>query len=148
LWTIAKDLSEQEGFRFGELWLPINAVLKLAEVEEEEIAEIKEYCERQFSQVRYELSEWDYKLVSIVKDWDGDVATAEDLLSQLCLKIDGDIKPGKQWLGKAIKRLGLAKEKIGGKHSKTTYRLDKEQAMKLLGQVGIIGESDIEKIPF
>ena len=35
-----------------------------------------------------------------------------------------------------MKRLGLIKEKIGGKREKTAYVLDKEHARKQVGEVG------------
>ncbi|MFC1966470.1 hypothetical protein ACFLWI_05950 [Chloroflexota bacterium] len=139
VFELVEDLSETEGNRFGELWLPIVVILKLVKADQEEVDEIKEYCERQFSQVRYELSEWDYELVSIVVEWSEDDITSEQLLDDLRLRISDVLeerKPGKQWLGKAVKRLGLVLEKKGGKHKKTVYALNKEQASKLLGGSG------------
>lgn len=146
---LADKASESEGHRFGELWLPIGVILTLVDADRAEVNEIKGFCERQFSQVKYELSDWDYKLVSCVAEWSHEEITSEDLLTVLRNEIDAleEHKPGKQWLGKAIKRLGLVKEKRGGKHDKTSYILNKEQALKLLGEVGIVGDNEEKDYP-
>ncbi|MFC2065983.1 hypothetical protein ACFLUO_02825 [Chloroflexota bacterium] len=141
--SLRDEMAESEGNRFGELWLPICAILKLVEADQQESDNIKQFCENKFSQVKYELNDWDYILVSGVKLWNSDEAPADELLSYVRTEIDGEIKPGKQWLGKGMKRLGLMKEKKGNKH-KTIYILDKEQADKLLGGNEISGGSGTE----
>lgn len=144
---LVEELGEEEGFRFGELWLPIHVMLKLVEAPEEELNSIKDYCERKFAQVKYELNGWDYELVYLVANNDMEEITAEDLLTNLCLNIgagEDQPKPGKQWLGKAMKRLGLIREKKGGKHDKTIYVLERDHAIKLLGDNGIVGDNDLK----
>ena len=139
-------MAESEGNRFGELWLPISVILNLVEADASEVSEIKQYCEMQHSINRFELNDWDYILVEIVANLEDEEISAEDLLSTLQAEIPSsydDKKPGKQWLGKAMKRLGLIKEKKGNKH-KTIYIVDKEQASKLLGGNEIIGGSGLE----
>jgi hypothetical protein len=135
--SLIDEMAESEGNRFGEL----------VEADETEVSEIKQYCERQFSQVRYELSGWDYVLVEIIANLEGEEIPAEELLVIFRDQITDtfeDKKPGKQWLGKAMKRLGLIREKVGNKHQRTIYIVDKEQAKKLRGGNEIIGGSDIE----
>lgn len=147
---LTDEMSDDEGYRFGELWLPMRVILNMVEADEEEIADIKSYCEKQFSQVRYELGDWDYELVSIVSEADNDELSAEDLLRELHLRIEEGIdghKPQKQWLGKAMKRFGLIERKTGGKHSRTVYILNREQARKLLGIVGEVGGSASDDYP-
>ena len=61
-----------------------------------------------------------------------------ELHSRIEEGVDGH-KPQKQWLGKAMKRFGLIERKTGGHHSRTVYSLNKEQATKLLGEVGEVG---------
>jgi hypothetical protein len=145
--SLIDEMAEAEGNRFGELWLPIGAILKLVEADETEIREIKDYCQRQHSLVRYELSEWDSILVDIIANLENEKIPAEELLSMFRERIPGtldDKKPGNPWLGKAVKRLGLIREKVGGKHKHTTYIVDKIQAKKLLGGNEIIGDNSIE----
>jgi hypothetical protein len=147
IYQMIHDINEPEGQRFGELWLPIEVILTLVCADEEEVDEIKKYCEQQFSQVKYELREWDYELVSIVSNSDTDEISAKELLEKLQSVIDGEARPGKQWLGRAVQRLGLIREKKGGKHHKTTYVLNKEQAVRLLGEVGEVGDSCFQTSP-
>ncbi|MFC1967853.1 hypothetical protein ACFLVX_00470 [Chloroflexota bacterium] len=90
---LIEEMSESEGYRFGELWLPIGVILALVRADQEEVAEIHSYCERQFAQVRYELSGWDYELVSSVLHWEDAEISSEDLLTDLQLRIDDDLIP-------------------------------------------------------
>ncbi len=143
---LTEELGEAEGFRFGELWLPIHVMLTLVDASEDELNIIKQYCQRKFAQVKYELSGWDYELVSLVSSHDSEEIYADELLNNLCQNIgalgEDEHHPGKQWLGKAMKRLGLVREKKGGKHEKTIYVLEREHANKLLGDNGKVGDID------
>ena len=142
--SLIDEMVESEGNRFGELWLPIGAILKLVEADEDEISEIKQYCERQHSLVKYELGDWDYILVEIVVNLENEEISAEKLLSMVRQEIPGtfdDKKPGNPWLGKAMKRLGLLKEKQGSKHQRIIYIVNIEQAKKLLGGNGAFGDN-------
>ena len=73
--------------------------------------------------------------MSLVADHEDGEVPAEQLLEKLLglLNIAGDVKPGKHWLGEAMKRLGLMREKRGGKHQKMLYILNRKQAIRLRG---------------
>jgi len=141
---LVEDFSDTEGHRFGELWLPMELVLTLCQQGLDEVEGIKSYCEQQFSQVKYELRDWDYAVVWIVANHPEESISSGDLLESLQQELSDvpeDKRPGKIWLGKTMKRLGLFRERKGGKREETYYLLDKEHANKLLGRVGKVGES-------
>ena len=104
-------------------------LLKLVDASEQEVSEIKQFCEGQFSQVRYELNDWDWGLVNTVTHLEVGEISNEELLSLVLERIPSsfdDKKPGKQWLGKVIKRLGVIMKKTGGNHPRTIYIVDRE----------------------
>lgn len=124
-----------EKSRFAELWQPIQVMLALTEVEAGEVEKVRAYCAEKFSQVRYELDDWDEAVVRAVLDSPDEIA-ASQLLEKVISNIspgEGDPKPGARWLGKALRRLGLCKRQsrqmVEGKRERL-YILDKDEAKR------------------
>jgi hypothetical protein len=142
---------DREESRFGELWLPIEVMFRLAKVEAEEVERVKAFCAEQFSQVKFELGDWDQALVEAVRD-SPDEVSASELLQSLIKAInpgEKDAQPGAKWLGKALQRSGLIKSKTRRQEKgreERFYTLNKEQAGRLLtttpGEKGGSKETD------
>ena len=129
------------GTRLGELWRPMEAVLKVLDVGDTIIKKTKSAFERGMSETRTELTEWEEALFEAVKSVVESQPQGQEVEidSQTLLKgveerIDGDNKPSKKWIGDQISKFSLGTRgprKNIEKSKVQIYRFKREEVKKL-----------------
>lgn len=111
--------NQETGNRVKELWKPLEAVLKALHLEEEEIAQIKEFFMESVSETRHELDDWESCLFNVlaallIKRQVGHpemvTLSCEEISTEMTLELglsDEDRHPSPRWVGERIKKFSL-----------------------------------------
>ncbi|MBW1992407.1 MAG: hypothetical protein JRI59_09895 [Deltaproteobacteria bacterium] len=130
-----------DGTRLTELWRPIGALLQALGVDPAEAEAVRKFYMRGAMQTRHEPSDWEAALLETLQEQaekaDGPFEmTAGEILE--AMGIEGDVRPGKKWLGEALARFNLFKEKLprryleGNRRRKVQpYLFDPSQVLRM-----------------
>jgi hypothetical protein len=123
-WKTVKALYEISGddvtHRVRELWRPIDTILKLEQVQEAEISEIKKYFLASMVETQNELSEFEEELFDILRrllsEENERILTVKDIAEQVADKGDLSRRGLETWIGRTINQFNLFT-----KHVKRSY---------------------------
>ena len=113
-WTEVLDVFNSipsNGTRRGELWRPLQAVLSVLGVSEEETQGVKQSFELGTAQTKYQLSLREEALFQVLLDHEDQPRfelTTTEILNQMEPLLDQHEQPKPQWVGRTIKLFALA----------------------------------------
>jgi hypothetical protein len=133
----AYSLTPGDGTRVTELWRPLETVLSVLGVDQEEVKGIRDFYLSQNQETRHEPTTWEVTLLEVLKEKAGTQDKTFEMNSQEILeamKIEGEVKPGAPWLGNALSTYNLyqkAKRKWEGGRYLRNYTFEPERVKNL-----------------
>jgi hypothetical protein len=125
--------------RVKELWQPIETVLKLENISNEEVNSIKTFFDESMQETQTELTEMEIELFEafgrLLKENQKRVLTSTDIAKELRSEFDGmeakEKKSLQTWVGSRAKQLGLHSKAAGRVDKKRAYEYDYKQVMNI-----------------
>lgn len=154
-WKEAREIYPQAGQdmaqRVRELWRPLDTILILENVDDDERNEIKEYFLRSMEETQAEVSDLQRQLVMAI--WsllDGKKAkdiTATEIRDKLALPETEKFTKAKQaqWVGSIIRKLDLYDKKLKRENNRRPYLFSQQKVADIAHRFGISVEDDSQE---
>ncbi|MCF6154479.1 MAG: hypothetical protein E3K36_04340 [Candidatus Brocadia sp.] len=131
-WKDVREIYQTTGegvsHRVRELWRPIETILKLEEVPQKEMQDIKQAFLDSMQETQTNLSDYELELIDtlleMISESGKHIFTSDEIAARLCRDEGMSIKAKQIWTGKTLGLLKLYTQKLPRSNNKTPYLFD------------------------